>query len=56
MLVKRGRQDDFVKILDFGIAKLQSTMSNRKTATGVIIAPRLHGPEQAGGDIDRRPH
>ena len=56
MLVKRGRQEDFVKILDFGIAKLQSTMSNRKTATGVIIGtPDYMAPEQAGGDaIDGR--
>ena len=56
MLVKRGRQDDFVKILDFGIAKLQSTMSSRKTATGVIIGtPDYMAPEQAGGDnIDGR--
>ncbi len=56
MLVKRGRQEDFVKILDFGIAKLQSTMSDRKTATGVIIGtPDYMAPEQAGGDkIDGR--
>ena len=56
MLVKRGRQEDFVKVLDFGIAKLQSTMSNRKTATGVIIGtPDYMAPEQAGGDnIDGR--
>ena len=56
MLVKRGRQEDFVKILDFGIAKLQSTMSNRKTATGVIIGtPDYMAPEQASGeDIDGR--
>ena len=56
MLVKRGRQEDFVKILDFGIAKLQSTMSSRKTATGVIIGtPDYMAPEQAGGDtIDGR--
>ena len=56
MLVKRGRQEDFVKILDFGIAKLQSTMSNRKTATGVIIGtPDYMAPEQAGGEnIDGR--
>ena len=56
MLVKRGRQEDFVKILDFGIAKLQSTMSSRKTATGVIIGtPDYMAPEQAGGEnIDGR--
>jgi len=56
MLVKRGRQEDFVKILDFGIAKLQSTMSSRRTATGVIIGtPDYMAPEQAGGDnIDGR--
>ena len=56
MLVKRGRQDDFVKILDFGIAKLQSTVSGRKTATGVIIGtPDYMAPEQAGAEnIDGR--
>jgi tRNA A-37 threonylcarbamoyl transferase component Bud32 len=56
MLVKRGRQEDFVKILDFGIAKLQSTESSRKTATGVIIGtPDYMAPEQAGADtIDGR--
>ncbi len=56
MLVKRGRQADFVKILDFGIAKLHVTMAGRKTATGVIIGtPDYMAPEQAGGDnIDGR--
>ncbi len=56
MLVKRGRQEDFVKILDFGIAKLHSTVSSRKTATGVIIGtPDYMAPEQASGvEIDGR--
>ena len=56
MLVKRGRQADFVKILDFGIAKLHVNMAGRKTATGVIIGtPDYMAPEQAGGEnIDGR--
>ncbi|PZR08217.1 MAG: hypothetical protein DI536_25245 [Archangium gephyra] len=56
MLVKRGRQNDFVKILDFGIAKLHVNMAGRKTATGVIIGtPDYMAPEQAGGEnIDGR--
>jgi serine/threonine protein kinase len=55
MLVKRGRQENFVKILDFGIAKLFSQATN-KTATGVIIGtPDYMSPEQAQGtEIDGR--
>ncbi len=56
MLVRRGRQTDFVKLLDFGIAKLHSTVADRRTATGVIIGtPDYMAPEQAGaGEIDGR--
>ncbi|HEY0880710.1 MAG TPA: serine/threonine-protein kinase, partial [Archangium sp.] len=56
MLVKRGREENFVKVLDFGIAKLQSQVTDRKTATGVIIGtPDYMAPEQASGDpIDGR--
>jgi serine/threonine protein kinase len=52
MLVKRGRQADFAKILDFGIAKLHVNVSGRRTATGVIIGtPDYMAPEQAGGEM-----
>ncbi len=56
ILVKRGRQEDFVKVFDFGIAKLASTVSNRKTATGMIIGtPDYMAPEQASGEpVDSR--
>jgi serine/threonine protein kinase len=56
MLVKRGRQEHFVKVLDFGIAKLVSQTASNKTATGIIIGtPDYMSPEQAqGGAIDGR--
>lgn len=53
---RRGRQD-FIKLLDFGLAKLvQPEADVRRTAVGTAYGdPRYMAPEQARGDtVDRR--
>src|SRR5262249_33556127 len=53
---RRGRQD-FVKILDFGLAKLvQPEVDAQRTAMGMTYGdPRYMAPEQARGEtVDRR--
>lgn len=57
-LVKREENEDFVKILDFGIAKISDRDSEGKrlTRTGVIFGtPEYMSPEQAAGrNLDQR--
>ncbi|MCB9637884.1 MAG: serine/threonine protein kinase [Myxococcales bacterium] len=59
LLIKRFEQEDIVKILDFGIAKvLQGEGGENMTVTGQIVgSPRFMSPEQARGrhsEVDPR--
>jgi tRNA A-37 threonylcarbamoyl transferase component Bud32 len=57
-VVRRGSDENFVKILDFGIAKLTvAAPTNAKTRTGTLIGtPAYMSPEQCAGrsNIDAR--
>jgi serine/threonine-protein kinase len=58
ILVTRGRERDFVKLLDFGIAKLTGDQAGTsRTRTGIVMGtPAYMSPEQCEGrgNVDHR--
>ena len=57
MLLSRLGDQDFVKVLDFGLAKVFSAATAVKTAAGVLLGtPQYMSPEacESKGDVDHR--
>ena len=56
ILLQRGRERDFVKLLDFGIAKLTGggAVGSHRTRTGIVMGtPAYMSPEQCEGRNDK---